>query len=204
MTIIGASSSSRCATTNAKYSSLCIHQIYGSVRVTHTWSECKHIRSCNLSERRGVLLSLPLRMTKPPHRQGPAETYAQFSPKGPATSSGPKAAQMPIRVFLNRQFISEFLLVRRTQVLTAAQPQSQNPTSFANSFRIRIRRSGRVVKAFDSNDLLLHLQLSNPFGGKSSNLLGVDIFLFFLTHPCLLVGENGCRRVRDSGMRESW
>lgn len=36
-----------------------------------------------------------------------------------------------------------------------------------------------MVKAFDSNDLLSHLQLSNPFGGKSSNLLGVDIFLLF-------------------------
>jgi hypothetical protein len=35
-----------------------------------------------------------------------------------------------------------------------------------------------VVKAFDSN--LSRLWVSNPFVGKSSNLLGVDIFFLFL------------------------
>jgi hypothetical protein len=35
-----------------------------------------------------------------------------------------------------------------------------------------------VVKAFDSN--VYTLLISNPFVGKSSNLLGVDIFLFFV------------------------
>jgi hypothetical protein len=39
-------------------------------------------------------------------------------------------------------------------------------------------RSGRVVKAFDSN--LSRLWVSNPFVGKSSNLLGVDILFLFL------------------------
>jgi hypothetical protein len=45
-------------------------------------------------------------------------------------------------------------------------------------FMVLLWRSGRVVKAFDSN--LSRLWVSNPFVGKSSNLLGVDMFFLFL------------------------
>jgi hypothetical protein len=53
-------------------------------------------------------------------------------------------------------------------------PSSSNLQFFLGNFGLSIWRSGRVVKAFDSN--YSYVLVSNPFGGKSSNLLGVDIF----------------------------
>ena len=58
-----------------------------------------------------------------------------------------------------------------------------------------------MVKAFDSNDLS-HLQLSNPFGGKSSNLLGVDIFLVLTALSWLISVEQErgvCFAGREAG-----
>jgi hypothetical protein len=58
---------------------------------------------------------------------------------------------------------------------------------------ILLWRSGRVVKAFDSN--LSRLWVSNPFVGKSSNLLGVDIFFCFCLSLYISLTQKGgtCR-----------
>ncbi|KAH0294581.1 hypothetical protein KCU62_g377, partial [Aureobasidium sp. EXF-3399] len=79
---------------------------------------------------------------------------------------------------------SRLLLNPQLNVPISNRPRSQNPTSFVNPFRIRSRRSGRVVKAFDSNDLYSTSSAIKSFRGQEFESLGrrhlFDVFLLSL------------------------